>query len=506
MFTKVNELKQYKIKTPFLQELVWFHRIKADQDKELLTLEFLNVCASHAKEGQLFNRELKTVAYKKNIQARNILYNFPELKSIVALSIDENKKWEKIESVLNQKIKKSFSYGYLKKHFKSVDIFFESVELLKKASLGMDTSRRWTSKFLFPFSFDTLFVDVNNTKDNFDIDRRFFSRGGEVLYLMVSRAKNVDILKELMLEIFQKSTQNSRWKNLLNVFRENKNVNEADDTRLGFLNVESHKVFDDLVEDLIILLRSNISQNDIFYYFSSITSFYMVHFILTISQEYQKSSLLKDGEKKVVYPMELLSPKSDHVRRASRQIYKINEDSPIEALKGILDEYFLTLKDIDDKEKRLKKLHEELNYINEDDNEHLEEIEIEGIQNRVWKKVHFKVKNELLPIHRVLLKGTGVASVKKTNSYRYLASDEWLKTLVLLNVEKRIPFHDFVDKLYKKYGFIISNKHSILLLEEYSENDFKKNEIRLFERLRALGLLESKSDGYAYIVNRYGRK
>jgi len=39
-----------------------------------------------------------------------------------------------------------------------------------------------------------------------------------------------------------------------------------------------------------------------------------------------------------------------------------------------------------------------------------------------------------------------------------------------------------------------------------SENDFKKNEARLFERLQALGLLESQSDGYAYVINHYGRK
>ena len=105
-----------------------------------------------------------------------------------------------------------------------------------------------------------------------------------------------------------------------------------------------------------------------------------------------------------------------------------------------------------------------------------------------------------------MLKGVGLASVKKTNSYRYLASDEWLKTLVLINIDSRLTFHEFVDLLYSKYGFIISNKHSVLLADTYSENDFKKNEQRLFERLRALGLLENKSDGYAHVINRYGRK
>ena len=136
-------------------------------------------------------------------------------------------------------------------------------------------------------------------------------------------------------------------------------------------------------------------------------------------------------------------------------------------------------------------------------------IAIPGIHERffsLFKKITKKAKNDLLPIHRILLKGAGLASVKKTNSYRYLASDDWLKTLILINVKKRIPFQDFIDQLYDKYGFIISNKHSSLLIEKYSENDYKKNEARLFDRLRALGLLENKSDGYAYVINRYGRK
>jgi hypothetical protein len=439
---------------------------------------------------------LKRVRYNKAIQVRNILYNFPELESIVNSSKDESEKWEQIEQLLKEKLEIPYDYSYLKERFSSVDIFYHSVSLLKNASLGMDNSRRWTSKFLFPFSFETLFVDMNNKKENFDIDRRFFSRGGEILYMMISRAKNVDRLKGLMVDIFQNSEENRRWNNIYRVFQGEEKSIESE-TLLGFLGIESHEVFDRLVDDLITLFRSNIAHNDFFYYFSSITSFYMVHYILTIAQEHQNST------NKIIYPIELLAPKSDHVRRASRQIYKINEDSPIEALKIALNNYFLTLKDITDKNILLKKLNIELNYNVEKEDD--EEIELSAIKNRIWKKIYLKVKNELIPIHRVLLKGVGLASVKKTNSYRYLASDEWLKTLVLINIDSRMPFNDFVNKLYDKYGFIISNRHLELLRDSYAENDFKKNEDRLFDRLKALGLLENKSDGYAYVINRYGR-
>jgi len=508
MLEKAKILKERygsNISTTFLQEILWFHRIKTDQDKELLTLEFLNLCASHAVDNDLFNKELSTAKYRKDMQVRNIIYNFPELESIAHSSDEEHIKWNKIEDTLNKKLD-AFNYAYLKERFESVDMFFASVSLLRKASLGMNTSRRWTSKFLFPFSFETMFIDADNRKETFSMDRRFFSRGGEVLYMMISRAKNIETFKELILDVFKRSEQNRRWDSLLSTLRDEQHNIYSSARQLGFLGEDSHVVYDALVDDLISLFKSDIPHNDLFEHFTSIASFYMVHFILTIALKYKQSSLLKSGEEKIIYPVELLAPRSDHVRRSSRQIYKINEDLPLEALRIVFDEYMGSLEGITNKEELIEKLDNELNYGSVDDYDESDEFDLVQIKKEIWIEIAKKAKGDLLAIHRILLKGTGLASVKKTNSYRYLASDEWLKTLVLINVDSRMPFHDFIDVLYDKYGFVISNKHSILLLETFSENDFTKNEVRLFERLRSLGLLESKSDGYAYVVNSYGRK
>lgn len=507
MLEKAKILKERygkDLKTPFLQEILWFHRIKSDQDKELLTLEFLNVCASHAIDDKLFDKDETTAKYRKDMKVRNILYNFPELESIVHSSDEEDIKWKKIEDELHKKQELPYRYEYLKERFESVSVFFTTVSLLRKASLVMNTSKRWTSKFLFPFSFETLFIDVDNRKESFSMDRRFFSRGGEILYMMISRAKNADTLKVLMQDIFENPTQNQRWSALLSTIRDSENI-YSNDTQLGFLGVKSHEVFDQLVDDLIKLLRSNIPHNDLFEHFSSISSFYMVHFILTVALQKKQTSLLKNGEEKIVYPIELLAPRSDHVRRSSRQIYKINEDLPLEALEKVFQDYMNTLANITDKDKLLQKLEVELNYKDEED-DLSETITLDKLKPKIWKEITKKAKSDLTQVHRVLLKGVGLASFKKTNSYRYLVSDSWLKTLVLVNVDSRMPFHDFVDELYDRYGFIIGSKHSALLLETYSDNDYKKNELRLFERLQALGLLESKSDGYAYVINRYGRK
>jgi len=506
LFKKANEFKERyaNIKTPILQELIWFHRIKSDQDKELLTLEFLNVCASHSKEGKLFEEEDK-INYKRDIELRNIIYNFPELEVIYKSQVDDNEKWKKIEDTLKSKFKNIIvDYSYLRSRFDTIKTFYTTVNLFKKASLGMNTNRRWTSKFLYPFAFETLFPDLDNRNDSFTIDRRFFSRGGEVLYLMISRGKNILELKKLMEKVYKENPQNKRWLDLYRILTNSLNNKDCYNGNIGFLRVKNHIIFDNLVKDLISLFKVNIPQKDYFYHLSNIVSFYFVHFILSISAEVSQESFLEgDNEYKIVYPIEILAPTSNHVRRASRIIYKINEELPLYALEKSLKQYLGNI-DFSISESTLIDKLKELNLIDEDN------YNLTYSKNDVYKKtieaITKKFKRELKPIHRVLLKDAGLASVKKTNSYRYLMNDNFLKTLILINVENKKNFDDFINLLYLKYGFIISKKHSVLLKEKYAENDFEKNKKRFFEKLKSIGYLENKSDGYTYVINRFGKR
>jgi len=310
-----------------------------------------------------------------------------------------------------------------------------------------------------------LFFDLD--KNARGVDRRFFTRGGEVLYLMISRAKNYEKLKELLFRDFSK---NKRFSTL---YKKLQNKTErTTPAKLGYLAKEKSPVFDNLVDDLIKLFNRNIPLNDKFIYMSLINGFYFVHFLLNESLNYANKSISKD--ERIVYIIEVLNNKSDHVRKASRLVYKFNEKLIIDALKSEFDK-------IPD-----------------------EKLKDYNLEKRDFSLVENKAKRELLPSHRELLKPS-LASDKNSNAYRYLISDLFLKTLVLVNVDKKMLFYDFLDLLYEKYGFIFSNRH-LNLKQNFSENDFIKNEKRFFDRLKALGLLENKSDGYAYVVNIFEEK
>ncbi len=499
MLKRAKMLKKHyedSIKTPFLQEILWFYGMGEAQDSELCVLEFFNICSSHAKQKRLFDPKLKTASYRTDIELRTILYNFPELESIANSSMQESEKWNKIIEVLEKKSDIAYSYGYLRDRFEGVSLFFDSVLLLRKASLDIDGPTKWGTKFLFPFSFNTSFVALDIVQKKSFVRR---SRVGEILYIMISRAKNAKVLKELMMETYDNSPQSRRWNLLLDTLRGRKK-SSTHKIKLSLLDTHLHPVFDQMVDDLIALLRTNIPRNDIFDHFVSICSFYMVHFILQVAKQ-----SMRDSDTKILYPIELLSHSSDHVRKSSRQAYKLNEDLPLEAIKVVFENYMSGLEHITNKQKLLTKLEAELNYKDERDNEG-KSIEFKKLKTKIFKLISDKAKSDIPIIHKTFLKTAGLASIYKTNSYRYLASDNTLKTLVLINIDTRLSFNEFLDKLYDKYGFILSSRHSTKLKENYTQNDYKKNEQRLFHRLKELGLLESRSDGYAYVLNRYGRR
>jgi len=449
MLKKIKEFKRNypDIKTPILQEIMFFHRIK-DEDSICLSLEFLNVIEAIYSGNFKENK----ASYKKELQIRHILYNLPALEIIANENLTDKEKLEKIGFFLE---KNGFDYEYLNE-FEWYD-FYNYVNILKKSSFYMQTGKRWSSKFIYPFNFDVLFFDVDNKGL---VDRRFFTRGGEVLYLMMRRAKNFEKLFKLLVQTY---TQNERFSKIF--FKLQRNQDRTNLYRIGYLAKEKSYIFDMLVDDLIKLFKRNVPLNDKFIYMSLINGFYFVHFLLNESMNYAKKSISKD--EKIVYVIEVLNNKNDHVRKASNLVYKFNEKLILEALK-------IEFKKLN------KSLYKELNITD-------------------FAEIEKKAKRELIPSHRELLKPS-LASKENTTSYRYLISDLFLKTLVLVNVDKKMLFYEFLDLLYEKYGFVFSNRH-LNLKQNFSENDFIKNEKRLFNRLKALGLLENKSDGYAYVVN-----
>src|SRR5690606_9189814 len=111
-------------------------------------------------------------------------------------------------------------FGYLQDRFTSFAAFRNAVVLLRSAEIESGRKRRATSRHLAPRGPDMLAADFGEKKsDRADKDRRFFSRGGELLYLMLNRSAFREQLEPLIVE--RLLTEQSRWNALAKVMQPN---------------------------------------------------------------------------------------------------------------------------------------------------------------------------------------------------------------------------------------------------------------------------------------------
>ena len=77
----------------------------------------------------------------------------------------------------------------------------QSLELLRSSAFEARSNKRWSSKFVFPFGPDALYEDLQiDAKGKMSNDRRFFARTGELLYMMLTRAKRGAELGDMLVK------------------------------------------------------------------------------------------------------------------------------------------------------------------------------------------------------------------------------------------------------------------------------------------------------------------
>ena len=89
--------------------------------------------------------------------------------------------------------------GAVRLRFVSFAALRNAVALLRGAEVESERHRRPTSRHLTPRGVDMLTADYGENKNNgVNKDRRFFARGGELLYLMLNRSKHREHLEGLI--------------------------------------------------------------------------------------------------------------------------------------------------------------------------------------------------------------------------------------------------------------------------------------------------------------------
>jgi hypothetical protein len=485
----------------WVDEAIWGHRLYDEQLPWFVFLEFLNVFAYEEHKGRAFDEQgkLNELKYRSahRLYLRNILFNNPHLPDIRMTCPTDSSQWD--EWLRRMKMAATGlnhpDFSFLKDHFHSFEDFCEIVSLVRSTSLEVNSNKRWTSKFVFPYGNGCLYEDLdNNASTN---DRRFFGRTGELLYLMLCRTpRKAELLTALRSRFAGKD---STWESIVKCLQPSADEDMSGERANAFLPYTSHQCFDDLADDWLAVLQLNIPGYDVFPHLVNLAGLHVMTYQLRVARQ------LLGAFTPLKMICEVVAPKKTLVREVSCDLYQSNNLLPAQAVEEYIariersDEWrqATTENDAFEKCRRIlvAKVHWGEDYDGPADASEL----IARLRHDAMKRHRQHVAN----IHRNYGREIGLVSKRGTVKLRYAPTDGLLKTLLFANVEKRIELHQFLERLHTRYGLVFGDKEAeqVLSKDEYDKKAFQGNSRRLEQRLGSLGLLRRLSDGCAYVVN-----
>jgi hypothetical protein len=486
----------------WVDEAIWGHRLYDEQLPWMVLLEFLNVFHHEVEKGRAFEEPngLNTLKYRAahRLYLRNLLFNNPHLAEIRLNYPNDNNRWDEwLKRMKSAQGIAHAQFGYLKDHFHSFDDFCEVVSLVRSTSLEMDSNKRWTSKFVFPYGKGCLYEDLdNNATTN---DRRFFGRTGEVLYLMLCRTQHKHELLQALTDRLSKT--DPTWDSIIKCLQPADDDQRSGDRANAFLPYLQHPCFDELAEDWLAVLRLNIPGFDVFPHLVSLAGLHLVKYQLTVSR--QRLSLSAP----LSLICEVVAPKKTLVREISCDLYHENNLLPTQTVETFIanvetsGDWQRALTENGAFEKCRKILRDKVRWGEDYEGPNDPQQLIAALRQAAMKRHRQHVAN----IHRNYGREIGLVSKRGTVKLRYAPTDSLLKTLLFANAEKRVELHQFLKRLHRRYGIVFGDKEAeqVLARDEFDKKAFQHNLRRLEQRLGSLGLLRRLSDGCAYVVNPY---
>ena len=314
----------------WVDEAIWGHRLYDEQSPWMVLLEFLNVFHHELTKGRAFEEPngLNTLKYQaaQRLHLRNILFNDPYLAEVRAEFAHDTNRWDEWLKRMKAAIGIAHpQFSYVRDRFHTFDDFAEIVALIRSSSIEVNSNKRWTSKFVFPYGKHSLYEDLdNNASTN---DRRFFGRTGEVLYLMCCRAQRKKELATALRKCFERT--DPTWDTVVKSLQPAEDEALSRDRANAFLPYAENACFDDLVEDWLAILRLNITGFDVFPHLVNLAGLHLIKYQLTIARQ------LLGFSDPPSFVCEVVAPRKTLVREISCELYQDNNLLPARAVEAL---------------------------------------------------------------------------------------------------------------------------------------------------------------------------
>lgn len=482
-----------------VDEKIWGHRLYDEQLPHLILLEFLGILASN--QDSPFTEVDGKVIYKpqRQLRLRGVLFNNPYINIIASSNKADEKKWQEWFDEYQKGAYAEEDMTYLKEIFNSFDDFARVIELLRSSSFEINSNKRWSSKFIFPFGPDALYEDLRIDKSETN-DRRFFARTGEILYLMLCRAENKEELGSLLVKrlLEQDLPLNRLVKAIQGEKQEAKLPKEISSLQLPTLR---NNRFDQLCRDWIHILKQDIPSYDAISYLMFSAGLNMLLYFLECSKE-----ILVDG-RPLRLVCEIISKNRTKIRAISADDYQYNQNLSSRAIVAHIkniqndDEWINASSELYPGSEYIRLMRKQFKWPNE--HEESSDWSAETLIAKLIDKAELRHKQHLAKVHSAWSKAIGLSSRRLSRRMRYAPNDHFLKSLVITVVDKRMPFDDFLEIIKNKYGLVIGEAQAqeLIASNQVDQEAFSKNSEYLAERLMSLGLVRQLSDGCAFVEN-----
>jgi hypothetical protein len=494
--------------TLWREEAVFGHRLWARQNPWLLFLEFLNVAEAHHRQGKLFARtepnRMHPYALRFRMGLRNILFS-DVLAEVTAEGLEGDNAWQRWAELAMDEASDPppEGFGYVRDNFADFGDFADLVRLVRQTTLEAGSTKRWSSRFIFPLGVDALFSDAYvGASGRASRDYTVFGRTGGILYHMVSRADRGAELTSYFEQLFDPDTPKNRLVGLLSA------PSDADPnvplSGNSFLPYRRHPAFDRLVEDWLAIIKLELPEQDAFAHLAPLASLHVILYQLETSAAWL-------GKPRPHLICEIIAPRRELVRQRSIASFYDNDDLSRQAADAYAETKIV-----------------QAGWPIGEASELSEAERLEAAETLLKREFHFEAKGvtgsaddlraqfdaaceskhdeNWSDVHASYGRFIGLVSRRATNRYRYAPTDSLLKTLVLARVPKRMEFGKFLAELYSHYGLVFGPEEAAHALPAgaFDPAAFRANRNRLEARLSSMGLMKRLSDGCAYVENRLG--
>lgn len=493
-----------------VDENIWGHRLYDEQLPHLTVLEFLGALGSNVDK-PLRSQAGLSGAFKfqpqRQIRLRGLLFNNPYVESISESAQPDDEKWrqwfERFAQGSTGNGDGVDDLSYLRHSFASYDDFAKAVELLRSSSFESRSNKRWSSKFVFPFGPDALYEDLEiDSKGKMSNDRRFFARTGELLYMMLTRAKRGAELGDLLVErLFNREAPMNRLARAMQG-----SPQRADDSRQsGYLPEMANPRFDQICEDWLSILTKNMPIYDALEHLIAISGLNMLLYFL------ERAKRVAGDDDPVEFVCEIVSKERTKVRALSGDNYQLNQGLPAKAVRAHVESIRMdalwakaATNDFPEAE-RVRLMRERFQWPSADggDDEDYSGESPDALVGKLVELALARHEQHVGKIHASWSRAIGLSSRRLSRRTRYAPNDRFLKSIVVAIVDDRMQLDEFLAEAKKRYGLVLGDAEGSRLVDAklVDQEELSENRDNLEARLVGLGLVRRLSDSCSFVEN-----